>query len=289
MVLCAWHNSALFVIDPTTGLMDRFCGDGSRPCFGPASDPQDVTTVCVDLPSSVLFDAQGRLVFTDQGNHIVRRIENGMIETIVGTQPLPDSLAAPPNPVGFSLQFGFTGDGGPATSAKLQFERGQIADPSGKICYDAAGNLYIADTANHAVRMVDTNDIITRIAGAPPITDGMGKMIGQAGYSGDGGPATSAKLYEPRDVAVDFDGTLFIADTGNNVIRMVSPGGTISTVVGVHRRRKPSALLPNVLLAEDGASAKAVRLTEPSGVAVDGSGRLWIADTGNNVIRIFDR
>ena len=292
MVLCAWHNSALFLLDTTTGLMDRFCGTGARPCFGPGSDPQPLDSVCVDLPSSVIFDPQGRLCFTDQGNHLVRRIDlnTRIIETIAGTQPVFNPTAPPPNPKNWVLQFGYSGDGGPATQAKLQFERGQIADPSGKICFDALGNMYIADTANHAVRVVDTNGIITRFAGAAPVFDsGLNTYVGVHGYSGDGGPATSALLYEPRDVAVDFDGTLFIADTGNNVIRMVRPNGNMSTVMGVHRKRKPSALLPSVLMSEDGASAKSVHLTEPSGVAVDTDGRLWVADTGNNVIRILDR
>lgn len=287
MVLCAWHNSELFLLDTNTGLMDRFCGTGFRPCFGPdQNDPQDALTACVDLPASVAFDPDGGLCFTDQANMIIRRVDmqSGIVTTIAGTQPVYNIGTGK-----WNIQYGFTGDGGPATAAKLSFERGQIADPSGKICFDAFGNMYIADTANHAVRKVDASGIITRFAGAAPVDDGTGAYVGVAGHSGDGGPATSATLYLPRDVAVDFDGTVFIADTGNNVIRMVRPDGTISTVVGVHRRLKPTALEPDVLLEEDGASARSVHLTEPSGVAVSASGRLWIADTGNNVIRVFDR
>lgn len=285
MVLCAWHNSSLFLLDTATGLMDRFCGTGFRPCFGPdENDPQDALTACVDLPASVAFDLQGGLCFTDQANMIIRRVVSGTVDTIAGTQPVYDSGTGR-----WNVQFGYSGDGGPAIAARLSFERGQIADPSGKICFDALGNMYIADTMNHAVRVVDTNGIINRFAGAAPVADGLGGYVGASGYTGDGGPATSARLYEPRDVAVDFDGTVYIADTGNNVIRMVRPNGTISTVMGVQRRKKPPALQPEVVMAEDGASAASVHLTEPSGVAVDGNGRLWVADTGNNVIRIFDR
>lgn len=286
MVLCAWHNSELFLLDTATGLMDRFIGTGIRPCFGPDPDPQIAISACVDLPASVAFDPQALLCFTDQANMIIRRVnmQTGIVETIAGTQPVYNSSTGK-----WNVQFGFTGDGGPATQAKLSFERGQIADPSGKICFDNLGNMYIADTMNHAVRRVDTDGIITRFAGAAPVDDGTGTMVGVHGYSGDGGAATSATLFEPRDVAIDFDGTVYIADTGNNLIRKVRPDGTIWTVVGVHRPKKPAALQPEAVLLEDGAAARQVHLTEPSGVAVDSNGRLYIADTGNNVIRVLDR
>ena len=112
---------------------------------------------------------------------------------------------------------GYTGDGGPATSAKLYF-------PSG-VAIDAAGNMYIADTFNHVIRLVnvDTNKITT--------VAGTGKSYG---YSGDGGPATSAKLSDPRGVAIDTAGNIYIADSGNNVIRMVTSGtGIVRTVAGI--------------------------------------------------------
>lgn len=294
MVLCAWHNSELFLLDTATGLMDRFIGTGFRPCFGPnQQDPQDALSACVDLPASVAFDPEGGLCFTDQANMIIRRVDmgTGIVTTIAGTQPTPNPAFPATSSDKWIIHFDFTGDGGPATAATLSFERGQIADPGGKICFDTFGNMFIADTWNHAVRRIDhVTGIITRFAGAAPVYDDSLKIyVGVPGYSGDGGAATSAKLFEPRDVAVDFDGTVYIADTANNVIRKVSPGGSISTVMGVHRKKNPSALMPDQVIAEDGASAKAVHLTQPSGVAVDVSGLLYVADTGNNVIRIFDR
>jgi sugar lactone lactonase YvrE len=281
MVLCAWHNSELFLLNTATGLMDRFCGTGFRPCFGPVNnDPQPAISACVDLPASVAFDLQNRLCFTDQANQIIRMVdETGTISTIAGTQPVwVDSLSK------FLPQFGFSGDGGPATSAKLSFERGQAADPSGKICFDNLGNLYIADTKNHAVRTVDTNGIITRFAGMAPVGSG-----GVAGFSGDGGPATSAMLNEPRDVAADSKGNIYIADTGNHVIRMVNPNGNISTIVGVPRRKLAQPLEPLDVLAENGKSAATIHLTGPSGIEIDPKGRLWIADTQNNVVRYLKR
>jgi WD40 repeat protein len=278
MVLCAWHNSDLFLLNTTTGFMSRICGTGNRPCFGPVSaDPQAAISACIDLPASVAFDPQGRLCFTDQANMIIRMIdENGIINTIAGSQPLFDA-----NTGKFSnIQFGYEGDGGPATSAKLSFERGQIADPSGKICFDPDGNMYIADTKNHCVRIVDTNGTINTFAGHPPVS----------GYGGDGELAIAADVYlnEPRDVASDTDGNIFIADTGNNVIRMVKQG-VISTLVGVARPINSLPLVGDQVLKESGYLAADVHLTGPSGIEVDSKGRLYVADTQNNVVRILYR
>jgi DNA-binding beta-propeller fold protein YncE len=274
IVLCAWHNSDLFLLNTSTGLMDRICGTGARPCYN--GDEQPAASACVDLPCTVAFDPAGRICFTDQGNMIVRMIdENGMIHCIAGSPPLynPDTGR---NDI---LQYGYSGDEGPATSAKLSFERGQIADPSGKICFDNAGNMYIADTSNNCVRFVDPQGIIHLLAGHPP----------DAGFRGDGGPAKGAYLRGPRDVAVGLHGNIYIADTDNNVIRMVDKNGMISTVVGVPRHPHPSPLEPNKVLAEDGEHSDAVHLTGPSGIEVDPFGNLWIADTENNVIRVLYR
>lgn len=275
MVLCAWHNSDLFLVNMQTGLMDRICGTGQRPCYN--GDEQTAVTACVDLPAAVAFDPAGRLCFTDQANQVIRMIdENGIIHCIAGTAPVWD-------PVGmrYNAQFGYAGDEGPATSALLSFERGQIADPSGKICFDPAGNMYIADTRNHCVRRVDTGGVIHLFAGHPTV----------AGYGGNGGPATDTAAYlnGPRDVASDLDGNIFIADTGNSVVRMVATDGTISTVAGEPRLPNSQPLTSAQILAEDGKAAASVHFTSPAGVEADSKGRVWIADTENNVIRILYR
>lgn len=152
---------------------------------------------------------------------------------------------------------GFTGDGGAATSAELNYPTG--------IAFDSSGNLYIADHINHRIRKVDTSGNITTIAGD-----------GTLGDTGDSGAATSAELDSPCGVAVDSAGNVYIADTLNNLIRKVA-GGTITTLAGDYSL--------GTGYAGDTAAATAAQLDAPVGIVVDSAGNVWIADTGNNVIR----
>ena len=103
---------------------------------------------------------------------------------------------------------GFAGDGGPAIDARLAQHSGAGALPGGRLIYDSQGNLFIADTHNHRIRKVDTDGIITTIAGT-----------GATGYLGDGGPATEARLDSPIDIALAGDGTLYVTDTANSCVR----------------------------------------------------------------------
>lgn len=277
LILSAWHNSILMEWNIATDWLAKFCGTGGR-CFN--GDGQARLQTCCDLPVCALYHPiSGELYFSDQANHIIRRIDgSGVVHIVAGTAPIWNGSV-------WIYQFGYSGDGGPATSALLSFERTQNANPSGKFCFDAAGNMYIADTVNDAVRIVYTNGTIDTYAGNP--------IIG-AGYAGDNGPATSALLREPRDVAVDGDGNLFIADTGNSVIRMVDPSGIITTAVGKYRapiapNPYAAAISSCALHEEQGLAAKDVRLATPHGVEIDADGNLWISDTQNNVIRILYR
>ena len=151
----------------------------------------------------------------------------------------------------------FSGDNGPATSAAL-------AKPT-TLAADAAGNIYIADASNHRIRLVDTRGNITTFAGNSV-----------QGFLGDGGPATSASLNAPTSVAVDAAGKVYIADSGNNVIRVVS-GGTISTIAG--------STVGVGGYSGDGGPATAALLSCPRGVAVDSMENVYIADTRNHVVR----
>jgi sugar lactone lactonase YvrE len=131
-----------------------------------------------------------------------------------------------------------------------------------------SGNLYIADSGNHRVRRVDASGTITTVAGT-----------GVRGYSGDGGPATAARLRRPGAVAVDGSGRLYIADFGNNRVRRVDLSGRITTVAGNGKRG----------FSGDGGKATHAKLNAPSGLAIDHSGNVYIADSGNNRVRKVNR
>ncbi|MCY4595485.1 MAG: NHL repeat-containing protein, partial [Bryobacterales bacterium] len=195
-------------------------------------------------PSGVAVDGSGNLYIADESNHRVRRVDPaGVITTVAGTAAL-----------------GYGGDGGPAASAELAFPLG--------VAVDGSGNLYIADSWNDRVRKVDRAGVITTVAGT-----------GERGYGGDGGPAASAQLYSPRGVAVDGSGNLYIADSSNDRVRRVDLAGVITTVAGTGA------------LGYGGDSGPAVnaRLGDPSAVAVDASGNLYIADGWNHRVRKVDR
>ena len=211
---------------------------------GSSGDGGPATNASLNEPVGVAVDGVGSLYITEfRNNHVRKASPAGIITTIVGTGV-----------------FGFSGDGGPAANATL-------GNPSG-IALDAAGNLYIADTFNHRIRKVTSAGIITTVAGSGPIG------VGRGGFSGDGGPATSALLNGPFGVAVDAAGNLYVADFGNNRIRKVMPSGIISTVAGGG----------SVSNWQNGDSALAVRLFSPKAVTVDLAGNLYIGE--NNAANI---
>ncbi|MDX2030003.1 MAG: Ig-like domain-containing protein [Blastocatellia bacterium] len=191
----------------------------------------------------VALDGAGNLYLTDSDNHTIRKVTPaGVITTVVGK----------------SEQRGFGGDGGPATQGMLSFPIG--------IAVDGAGNLYICDNTNVRIRKVTAaTGVISTIAGS-----------GVTGFSGDGGPAIEARLSNPQSVAVDKDGNVYIADSGNNRIRKVAASdGKISTVAG------------NGTAAFGGDNGPAVdaQLSTPLDVVADKDGNLIICDAGNNRLR----
>ncbi len=227
-----------------TDTIDTYAGTGVA---GYSGDGGAATAADLNGPGDVALDSAGNIYIADTANHRIRRVDavTGIIVTIAGT-------GTP----------GYSGDGGPATSAGIDSPEG--------VAVDSAGNIYIADTANHSIRRIDaaTGDIDTVAgSGGPP------------GYSGDGGPATAAKLRTPKAVAVDSAGNIYIADTANDAIRKVdAASGTIETVAGTG---SPG-------FSGDGGPATAAMINKPGGVAVDSAGNIYIADTANNRIRKVD-
>ena len=224
----------------TNGLITTVAGNG---IWGYSGDGGAATNASFLFPVDVTVDSSGNLYIADQDNHRIRHVDtNGIITTVVGNGTTS-----------------YSGDGGAATNASLRFPRG--------VTLDAAGNLFIVDSGSSVIRKVDTNGIITTVAGN-----------GTAGYSGDGGAATNASLNQPNSVAVDALGNLFIADSGNSVIRRVDTNGLITTVAGNGTTG----------YSGDGGAATNASFDDPTGVAVDALGNLLIADSHNSLIRQVD-
>jgi sugar lactone lactonase YvrE len=222
------------------GLISTVAGNGT---LGFSGDGGPATAAQLAYPHGVAVDTAGNLFIADEGNNCVRKVTSGgLISTVAG--------------IGFNGVGGFSGDGGPATAAKLDYPFG--------LAVDAAGDLFIADTLNNRVRKVTPGGVISTVAGNAT-----------EGFSGDGGPATSAQLYNPHGVTVDTAGNLFIADYNNHRVRKVTPAGVINTVAGNGTQG----------FSGDGGPANSAELYCPEGVAVDTVGNLFIADEGNNCAR----
>jgi sugar lactone lactonase YvrE len=239
---------------PAQGLLHSVAGNGT---LGESGDGGPANLAQIFQADNVVFDSAGNYYVADWVMSVVRKVKpDGTITSVAGLVGGNQY-----SPTGYR---GYNGDNIPATQAKLH-------SPTG-MAVDAVGNLYIADSFANRIRMVDTNGIIHTVAGT-----------GTAGYSGDGGPATMAQLYEPNGVAVDSKGNIYIADSGTNAfngnrIRKVAPDGTITTVAG------------NGIggYNGDGIPAIVAQVNGPYGLAVDTSDNLYVADTFNSRVRKID-
>jgi sugar lactone lactonase YvrE len=302
LYVAQWGYHRVRRIDPA-GIITTVAGNG-RP--GRSGDGGPATAARLNLPSDVAVGRDGSLYIADSYNHRIRRVDPaGIITTIAGSGPS-------------GLQHGaFSGDLGSARKARLDTPRGVAVAPDGRV--------YIADSANDRIRMVDAAGIITTVGGGGP-REGAAADAGPAtsallgypsdvaldasgnlyvvyrhrvarvdargvittiagnwnnGYSGDGGPATSASLSQPWGVAVAPNTTVYIADSSNHRVRAVGPDGIITTVAG------DGWMDPMFLgrFAGDGGPATAASLDVPFAVAVAPDGSLYIADNYNNRIR----
>ena len=280
----------------TSGIITTFAGGGriGHPTYG---DGGPATAATIEGPWGVAVGGQGNVYISERSGQVVRKVSpSGIISTVAGTRDV----------------VGFGGDGGAATAARMFSPQG--------LAVDAQGNLYIADAGNGRVRRVSPSGIISTYAGRSP-----------RGFSGDGGPATSAQLNFPAGLALDRQGNLYLADQFNNRVRKVSAGGTITTVAGGGRTYHwgpnggpaATALVPNpfavavdaqgsvytasgrliykvsggriALLAGnpsaglpysgDNGPARRSRLTETWGMAVDGEGNLYFSDIWSQTVR----
>jgi len=210
---------------------------------GGVGDGNPATAAVLGSPNGVFRDSQGSLYIADSANHRIRKVDSaGTISTIAGT----------------GVQ-GYSGDGGPAISANLNYPTAVFVDLWGKI--------YIADSFNHRIRMVDSSGIITTVAGN-----------GTQGYSGDNDNAIYARLNNPLGIASDSTGKIYISDYGNQRIRMIDNYGVMRTVAG------------NGVAgySGDGNTAISAALNSPTSVSFDRSGNLYISDYSNHCIRKVD-
>ncbi|MDH5762517.1 MAG: hypothetical protein OEZ51_06010 [Nitrospinota bacterium] len=208
-----------------------------------APDSEKATDVSISLVDGMAVAPNGDIYIARRAHNVISRIDQkGRLTHVVGT--------------GHS---GFSGDGGPATKAEMNLPAGLV--------FDKSGNLYISDRANHRVRKVDTQGIITTVAGN-----------GTAGFSGDGGPATKASLNLPSGIVIDNQGNLYIADRSNNRVRVVNSQGIIKTFAGNGENGYHGDNMP----------ALKATLDKPFGLALDKHNNLYIADRGNNRVRKVD-
>ena len=220
--------------------MASYSGDGGK-----------ATQATINGAPYIATDSFGNLFIADQNNNRVRRVDsNGIITTVAGNGAQ-----------------GFSGDGGPAAQASLNFPAG--------VCTDAAGNLYIGDVGNFRIRKVDTSGKITTVAG-----NGI-----QAG-TGDGGPATQASMYIPIRCVVDASGNLYVTDQSGQKIRMINPSGIISTFAGTGANAGPHSI---GTYSGDGGPAINAALNNPTSITVDSIGNIYIADQYNQRIRKVDK
>ncbi len=226
-------------VDVVTSVITSIAGTGQKAFSG---DNGPAVSASLAYPTGVAVNAAGDIYIADLSNLRLRRISvrTGIIATVGGNQ-----------------DFGYVGDGGPATAAGFNFPQG--------VAFDSAGNMYIADT-NRIRKVSASTGIITTIAGT-----------GQAGYDGDGGPAVNAQLFGPAGMAIDSAGNIFVADADNNRIRKIAAAtGIISTIAGTGAAD----------VFGDNGPAISAALSSPLGVALDTTGaNLYVSDTLNGRIR----
>lgn len=291
--VAAAGSGRVYVVSALQNRVYLISADGSTRVIAGTGEPGyegdggPATRAQLNLPSAVALDNSGNLYIADTANHSIRKVsKDGNIQTIAG-------IRTP----------GFDGDGGPAVAAMLNRPFG--------IAVDKKGAIYVADTANLRIRKITPKGVISTLAGD-----------GERGFAGDDGPGKAARLDNPLGIAVDDDGNLYVADSGNRRIRKITSNGKISTCAcglesswttpeavsvakdgtlyvadsGSHRVRKVTTKGSLVAVVAGGASefrgdagpAIAALLKSPRSLSVDKDGNIYIADSGNHRVRRID-
>ena len=260
----------VFRVTPA-GVITAYAGNGTQ---GFSGDGGQATAAELFSPAGLAVDSANNLYIADFGNYRIRKVApDGVISTVAAVATGVEAVAVDAsgnlyvssgelvvkvNAAGTVTPFagnggsGYSGDNVPAISASLFNPRG--------LCVDSAGNVYLADTQNNRIRKINTQGIITTVAG-----DATG------GFTGDGVQATSTSLFQPSGVAIDSKGDLFISDGLNARLRMVNPSGIISTVAG-----GGTSLL-------DGGALQAS--LGPLGIALDANGNVLVVEPGYRRVR----
>jgi sugar lactone lactonase YvrE len=269
------YNNRVRKVSPT-GIISTFAGTGIT---GYSGDGGLASSATLNLPMGVAVDGNGNVFISDFANGVIRKVDNtGTISTFSSGE-YANGLAVDPQGnvyvagdfydviwritptgsasivAGVEYQYGYNGDGIPATQAWLGYPTG--------VALDSAGNLYIADWLNFRVRKVDTNGIISTVTGN-----------GVCGYSGDGGPANAAMVCGPEDVAVDAKGNLYVADAFNDRVRVVDGAGIINTLAGTGNSGYNGNGLPAALTD-----------MYPTGITVSPKGIVYVTDEASYRVR----
>jgi len=247
-----WGDNEVRTVSPG-GTIHAVAGDGTPCARAPACGDGDAGTAAeLSFPEGVAVDRAGNVYIADTGDNEIRKVSpSGTITRFAGTGV---ECSQPPA----------CGDGGPATAA-------QLSAPAG-VAVDQAGDVYVADSGDQEIREISRSGRIRRVAG-------VGTPCESAPSCGDRGPATSAQLSFPGGVAVDQKGDVYVADSGDNEVRMVAPSGTITVVAG------DGTACSGPPSCGDGGEAGDAELSGPDGVAVDSAGNVFVADSGDNEVR----
>lgn len=260
--IAAWHNNKIRVLDPNTLMEHTYAGN----FYGYSGDGGPACMATFNQPKSIAWGPDGSMYTIDQRNVRIRKIApDGTITTVAGNGSCV--FQSPTNTYPGCIT-GDVGDGGPIANATFGLDKSDTPRPSGAMAF-VGNTMYFADSGNHRIRRLNFDT---------GVIDCFGGKSATAGYSGDGGLANDAQFNWPQDLEIGPDNNLYIADRGNNVIRMIDLNTNIvTTVVG-----DGTVCDTSQQACPDRAVASAMQLNQPQGIEFDAQGNLYVVDSYNN-------